>query len=56
MARKIEIPSKKDRKIKDLESENADLWFAYMENNSKDNVQDSDIADLWFEIMNGGAS
>lgn len=50
--RKIKIPSKEQRRIKKLESENADLWFRVMNNQTLDGSQNEEIADLWFEFMN----
>lgn len=51
---KIKIPTKQERRITVLETENADLWFENMLLKAHSDATDQEIADLWFHVITGG--
>lgn len=53
--RKYRFKSKEEKRIEELENENADLWFDNMIKDAKFKEHEEELADLWFEIMLGGA-
>lgn len=52
--KKIQIPSKMDRRILSLETENANLWYENIMLKSKVSSNEQEIADLWYEVVTGG--
>lgn len=54
MMNKIKIPSKEEKRITVLESENAELWFENITVKSELEATKQEIADLWFQTITGG--
>lgn len=54
MKDKIKIPSKEEKRIDVLESENAALWFENITVKSDLESAKQEIADLWFHNITGG--
>ena len=52
---KLKVPTARDRKIEELESDNAELWFENVELKSKLQANENEISDLWYAIITGGA-
>lgn len=43
-----------ETRIKQLEEENADVWFELMHKEARIAEHDTEIASIWYEIMTGG--
>lgn len=50
------LPPSPEKRIEQLENENADLWYDTMLKDARISEHDNEIAYLWYEIMTGGAA
>ena len=51
---KIVVPTKETKRIKNLESENADLWYENIIMKQGLDETKQEVADLWFISLSGG--
>ena len=56
MNEKIKVPTKDTKAIKNLESENADLWYENIVMKQELEETKQEVADLWFIALTGGVN